>query len=107
MATGYSMPPGDLLELYQLLRIYRGKYSDRTDFNILGLMDEVAAFYADRTGGKDIRKATNPRGAGRKNQYGKDKAAEVGAAYQTCKSIRRTAEQTGVSTTYVYKVIKS
>lgn len=100
MAKGYTLPPGELLELYQLVRLYRSRY------DLLGLMDEIAKKYSERTGGKDIEKASNPRGAGRKKQYDKDNVEEVRAVYEECKSVRETARRTGVSTTFVYKSIK-
>lgn len=107
MATKYSLPSGDLLELYQLLRKYRGKYDDRTQYDILGLMDEVAKFYTERTGGKDIAKAENPRGAGRKPVYDKDMADRVREVYKRTGSITKTVEETGTSTTFVYKCIRN
>ena len=99
------MPPGELLELHQLLRIYRVRFDGDTRQDVPDFMEEVAEKYQQITG-KPIKTASNPRGAGRKPLHDKDKAAEVKAVYEACGGIRETAKLTGVSTTYVYKCIK-
>ena len=103
--TVYRFDPGRLLELYQLLKLYKKECPDsRAD--IEGLIEDVRLRYADTTG-QPIETAHNPRKAGRKTQYDKDKAEQVKAVYMASGSVRETARQTGVSTTFVYKCIKN
>lgn len=100
----YRFDPGRLLELYQLLKLYKKECPDsRAD--IEGLIEDVRLRYADTTG-QPIETAHNPRRAGRKTQYDKDMAGKVKAVYKASGSIRKTAAECGVSTTYVYKCIK-
>ena len=103
MSKGYNMWPENLLELYQLLRMYRNTYNDGLADP---LIEAVTEKYSEVTNGNDILKASNPRGAGRKSQYDDSKTQEVKALYEACKSVRQTAREAGVSTTFVYKVIK-
>ena len=105
MSKGYYMPPGELLELYQLIRIYRARFEGNTRMDLTGFLSEIGEKYQQITG-KSIETARNPRGAGRKDQYTEDKAKEVKAVYEDCKSVRQTARETRVSTTFVYKTIK-
>ena len=101
----YRFDPGRLLELYQLLTLYKKECPDcQTDID--GLIKDVRQRYKGITG-KAIETAHNPRQAGRKTVYDKDVADKVKAVYQACGSVRETARQTGVSTTSVYKAIKS
>lgn len=101
----YRFDPGRLLELYQLLKLYKKECPD-SKADIEGLIEDVRLRYKDTTG-QPIETAHNPRKAGRKTQYNKDKADKVRAVYKACGSVRETARQTGVSTTFVYKAIKS
>lgn len=105
MGKGYYMPPGELLELYQLVRMYRARFEGDTRTDLTSFLSEIGEKYQKITG-KSIETARNPRGAGRKGQYTEDKGKEVKAVYEACKSVRQTARETGVSTTFVYKVIK-
>lgn len=100
----YRFDPGRLLELYQLLRLYKNECPD-CKADIAGLIEDVRQRYKDTTG-KAIETAHNPRQAGRKTAYDKDMADRVKAVYKACGSVRKTAAKCGVSTTYVYKCIK-
>ena len=102
---GLQMQEGDLLELYQLLDLYRRTYQDEVWSDVPELMEEISDRYR-KLNGQDIKKATNPRGAGRKKVYNKVKAEEVKAVYNQLKNVRKTAKEAGVSTTFVYKCIR-
>ena len=103
--AGLQMQEQDLIELYQLLKLYERTYQEDDAKDIQELTEDIQSRYRFITG-KDIEKARNPRGAGRKQLYNADKAKEVLQVYSDCKNIRQTAKRTGVSTTYVYKAIK-
>lgn len=100
----YRFDTGRLLELYQLLRLYKNECPD-CKADVAGLIEDVRLRYKDTTG-QPIETAHNPRKAGRRTQYDKDKAEQVKAVYQACGSVRKTAAKCGVSTTFVYKCIK-
>jgi DNA invertase Pin-like site-specific DNA recombinase len=85
--------------------MYEAAYNNDTGQDLTAFMSEIENRYQTITR-KPIRTARNPRRAGRKPLYGKDKANEIKAVYGACKSVTRTAEKCGVSTTTVYKAIK-
>lgn len=101
--SNYQMLPERLLDLYQYLVMYQRTYVDGEADHLIEIVKQR---YSDATKGKDILKASNPRRAGRRPQYDDNKAQEVKALYEACGSVRQTAKEAGVSTTFVYKVIK-
>lgn len=108
MSVKMSMKAQDLLELYQLLEMYRITY--REEAGVLegagGLLEMVSLRYHERTGGKDIRDGSNPRGAGRKKSYPREHDDEVMELYRKGVSVRQTAKEMCCSPGHVQDVIK-
>ena len=96
--SGIQMNPQDLLELYQLIRLYEGTYADS------GAVDEK---YKERTGGEDIGQAGNPRGAGRKKKYTEKENEKILELRKKGDSLRRISRETGCSAGHVQDVIKA
>lgn len=102
------MEAWELLELYQLLRMYKSELAlrhVRTE-EAVALMGVIANDYRERTEGKDIKKAGNPRGGGRKRKYTQEQDQEIIEIYAERKSMRETAAQAGCSLGHVQDVMR-
>lgn len=101
-----SMRPQDLLELYQLVRLYKRSYGDGRAADLGTLLEELEEKYKERTKGEDIRQAGNPRGAGRKRKYTEQENEKILGLYKKGKSLRRISQEVGCSIGHVQDVIK-
>lgn len=99
-----QMQANELLELYQLLRMYR--CTDPENKTAAKMMSEVSALYAEYTKGKDIDAAGNPRGAGRKRFYTEKQDENILMLYKRTRSYRKTAVEAGCSVGHVQDVIR-
>ena len=106
MATGLQMKEMDLIELYQLLSLYRRTYLEQEDVRAASLLEEIGKKYGWLTRGKDIREARNPREAGRKRVYSKEPDETILKIRKRGKSIRETAREAGCSTGHVEDVLR-
>ena len=104
---GIQMKPQDLLELYQLIRLYERTYADSRAVDIRTLEREVGEKYKERTGGEDIGQAGNPRGAGRKKKYTEKENEKILELRKKGDSLRRISRETGCSAGHVQDVIKA
>lgn len=104
-----SMKGQDLLELYQLLSLYRQTYreDEGTEKDLDGWLSMVALRYAERTGGGNVREGRNPRKAGRKKAYTKEHDEKIGDLYRKGLSIRGIAREACCSPGHVQDVIKA
>ena len=98
------MESRELLELYQLLRMYRFAYGDE-DGKLTALLSEIASEYAALTSGKDIEQAKNPRGAGRKRRYSAEQDEEILKIYKGSRNYRKAAEEAGCSIGHIQDVV--
>lgn len=101
-AHGY-MENTELIELYQLLRMFLSVYPE--DERISGVMAKVRHEYSRINNGADIDNARNPRGAGRKRTYTKEEDDAIMKLYRETKSMRKVANEYGCSLGHVQDVI--
>lgn len=106
MGSGLEMKEMDLIELYQLLSLYRRTYEEEEVKSLTELLERVGGRYRKRSGGKDIIQARNPREAGRKRKYTEKEDARIKEIYQSGKSMRETAKEAGCSVGHVQDVLK-
>lgn len=106
MAGYLVMKEMDLIELYQLLSLYRRTYLENDETIVAGLLEDVGRKYRHVSGGKDIRVAHNPREAGRKRKYTPEQDARIAAIRGAGKSIRETAREAGCSIGHVQDVLR-
>lgn len=106
MAGYLVMKEMDLIELHQLLSLYRRTYLEKDETMVAALLEEVGVKYRFVSGGKDIREARNPREAGRKRVYTSEQDARILAIRTSGKSIRETAREAGCSIGHVQDVLK-
>lgn len=106
--SALSMKGQDLLELYQLLSLYRQAYHEdgAAEKDLDGWLKAVAQRYKERTDGKDVREGRNPREAGRKRKYTEEQNEGIMHLYKEGLSIRRIAEEARCSPGHVQDVIK-
>lgn len=104
MKNVLTMKEQDLVELYQLLRMYRMVYSADMENNPEGLMQRIRNEYMQKTG-NEIAVATNPRGAGRKPVYKKDFNKQILDLRENGLSLRKIATVMGCSVRHVQDVI--
>ena len=101
-----EMREQDLLELYQLLELYRRTYGVSAGKEVEECLEKVRERYGCRTGGGDIGKARNPRGAGRKAKYRAEENHAIFELYKSGKSLRQIAKEAACSVGHVQDVIK-
>lgn len=106
MPGNLIMKEMDLIELHQLLTLYRRTYLENGETDVAGLLDEIGREYRRVSGGKDIKAARNPREAGRKRAYTTEEDAEIAAIRASGKSIRETAREAGCSVGHVQDVLR-
>lgn len=100
-----QMRKQDLLELYQLLTLYQKTYE--CSGKLEWLMQEIEERYWENPGGRDIRKDTNPRNAGRRKKYTEKDRERIRQLHQEGKTVRAIASETGCSIGYVQGIIKT
>lgn len=101
-----KMKEQDLLELYQLVKMYRQCHEEKErGISLEEMLGTVEEEYRERTGG-DIKEAGNPGKAGRKRKYKEETEREILKLYQGGKSLRQTAREAGCSVGHVQDVIK-
>jgi len=100
-----QMKAQDLLELYQLLRMYLVNHFTHAD-ELYTIMDEVKQSYAIKTGGEDVRFASNPRNAGRKRRYTPESDSQVWSLRKEGKKYKEIAATIGCSVGHVQDVLK-
>lgn len=101
------MKPQDLLELYQLLALYQRTYHEGGEKSLSGWLDDISGHFKDRTRGGDIKKASNPRNAGRRKYYSESQDQEILVQYRNGDSFRRIASRNGCSVGHVQDVVKA
>ena len=106
MATYLEMKKMDLIELHQLLSLFRQTYLEDEETTVAQLLTDVGEKYRYVSGGKDIRTARNPREAGRKRTYTPEQNARIAAIRASGKSIRDTAKEAGCSVGHVQEVLR-
>lgn len=97
----------DLIELHQLLLLYRRTYLEIEETTVSCLLEEIGEKYRYISGGQDIKTAHNPREAGRKKKYTSEQNARIVEIRSSGKSIRETAREAGCSTGHVQDVLRS
>lgn len=113
------MKQQDLLELYQLLVLYQRTYQEYEEKSLSGWLDKISEHYQEKTGRDDIKKARNPRNAGRcflsdhgagdrrRKQYSASQDQEILVQYRNGDSFRHIASRNGCSVGYVQDVVKA
>lgn len=96
----------DLIELYQLCRMYRDTYGEAEGETAEKIMADLAERYRERTGGNDIAEAGNPREAGRKKVYGEKINNEIRELHRQGISKRKIAKKIGCSLGHVQDVTR-
>lgn len=102
---GIEMKVQDLIELYQLCRIYQATYNGEGGDAAARLMLEISAEYRRRSGGEEISKARNPREAGRKRKYTEETNQKIQELHREGLSKRKIAKEIGCSLGHVQDVI--
>ena len=107
MAPKVAMREADMIELYQLLGVYRAVYGERDAAR--AVMDDLEAQYKEkpdrRFGG--IGEARNPRGAGRRRAYTEEDDARIWELYAGGgMPLREIAGKAGCSLGHVQDVIR-
>ena len=105
MGTGLTMKKMDLIELYQLLSVYRRTYTDEDGQNITEILSNIEGHFRDQCGGKDIRDARNPREAGRKRKYTDAEDARIKELRASGMSIRGISRAVGCSAGHIQDVL--
>lgn len=103
MASRVEMRQQDMVEMYQLLTVYRTTYPDRESMAAL-LLEDVAWRY-QKAYGEEIASRRNPRNAGRKPKYTKEEGQKVIELREKGLSYRQIAEKTGYSLSHVQRVL--
>lgn len=101
-----NMKRQDLIELYQLLTLYRQTYSADPQEAVEMLSEAVAAKYMELTG-NSISEARNPRNAGRKRTNDPKTDEKILRLSAEGLSIRSIAAKTGCSYSYVQTFLKN
>ncbi len=101
-----AMKAQDLLELWQLLEMYRGTYGEEGGDSLEGCLEGIRERYKEETKGEDIQKGRNPRKAGRKRIYTKEENAGIRQLHSQGLSIREIGRRAGCSIGHVQDVIK-
>ena len=104
MASMIEMRQQDMVEMYQLLTVYRMTYQ-KNGIIVEELLDDMERRYRKVYGG-EIASKRNPRHAGRKSKYTKEKCQEILALREEGLSYRQIAEKCGCSLSHVQNVLK-
>lgn len=104
---GLGMKRQDLVELYQLCRMYSWTYGGDGAEAAERLMREAGARYREAGGKGDIAAESNPRGAGRKRIYGEETNRRIWELHREGMSKRRIAEEVGCSLGHVQDVMRT
>lgn len=105
MGGGLVMKEMDLIELYQLLNLYRRTYRETGNKNLEGILTDIEGKYREYCRGADIRDARNPRGAGRRRQYTIEQDERVKNLCRSGMSMREVAKAVGCSVGHVQDVL--
>lgn len=101
-----QMKGQDLLELYQLVGMYVQCYGDDKKKTLQELLEGIEKKYRESTRGKDIKRARNPRGAGRKKEYPDGTNQKILEMYRSRRSLREIAREVSCSVGHVQDVIR-
>lgn len=101
----FDMTRKDLIELYQLISLYKRTYPLRNADAVADLMNEISSIYSEITG-NDIRTAHNPRLAGRHPKYDNAIKERILLLHSTGSSHRAISSEIGCSYGYVQKILK-
>lgn len=104
MPSTIEMHRQDMIELYQLLKVYRGTYPDKRKMTDLMLIDIESRYQKIYNG--HIASERNPRGAGRRTKYAQDTDDEILRYRADGFSYRQIANKCGCSLNHVQGVIK-
>ena len=105
MGTGLTMKEMDLIELYQLLSLYRRTYQEGDEKSLTEILSSIESHYRSISGGKDIRDARNPREAGRKRKYTNEQDMQIKKLRASGMSIRGISMEVGCSAGHVQDVL--
>lgn len=100
--SSINMNKKDLIELYQLLTLYKQTYNAKVADELIG---DIYCIYKDMTG-DDIKEAHNPRLAGRRPKYDDSMNDRIRLLHSEGLTYRKIASETGVSYGYVEKILK-
>lgn len=101
-----GMKEQDLVELYQLCRMYKGTYSSAGREAAGELMQEIEREYRERSGGGEIAVARNPRRAGRRRIYKEETDKRIQELDGEGMSKRGIAKEIGCSLGHVQDVLR-
>lgn len=101
------MKQQDLLELYQLLVLYQRTYQECEEESLSGWLDKISGHYQEKTGGNDIKKASNPRNAGRRKYYSASQDQDILTQYGNGDPFRCIASRIGCSVGHVQDVVNA
>lgn len=104
MSSPIEMKRQDLIELYQLLVVYKQTYFGNR--NIEELIDEITDRFRNAYK-EDIKHVRNPRNAGRKCQYTEENIQMIKELRKNGYSLRKIAEEMGCSLGRVQNVLKN
>ena len=104
MASAIEMRQQDMVEMYQLLTIYRITYPNNETI-VDELLEDIERRYSKVYGGR-IASKRNPRNAGRKPKYTEEKDQEIKAFREEGLSYRQIAGKCGCSLNHVQTVLK-
>ena len=102
-----GMKRQDLVELYQLCRMYSQTYGGAGAEAAERLMREAGAQYRESCGKGDIAAESNPRGAGRKRVYGEETNRRIQELHKEGLSKRKIAKGVGCSLGHVQDVTRA
>ena len=103
---GIEMKCQDLIELFQLLHLYRRTYLNAENQNgVLEILTGISTAYRNITH-ENILEARNPRGAGRKRIYTETEDQKIREMHREGMSIRKIAATAHCSPGHVQDVIR-
>ena len=101
-----GMKEQDLVELYQLCRMYKGTYGGAGGEAAEKLMQEVEREYREGSVERDIAAARNPRRAGRRRIYKEETDKRIQELHEEGMSKRGIAKEIGCSLGHVQDVLR-
>lgn len=105
MSGNFHMHEQDLLELYQLAEMYESTYREESIESLAGFLEVVREQYRSVTHGKEIIQQTNPRKAGRRPEYTKERNSLIMEQHQKGQSLRMIAKEAGCSVGHVQDIL--
>lgn len=99
-----AMKRQDLIELYQLAKLYVRTYDCNRDTGT-EFLSQLQNRYLEQFNGKSIEEACNPRGAGRKAVYTKKENDRIAELREEGLSLRAVAKAAGCSLGHVQDVL--